>query len=65
MPDRIRYRRCPNCQVVHQAVDLPRATGPAFVISGQQRRRCPACNHVGPLMAFVFTERPPDQGEGP
>jgi hypothetical protein len=60
----LRYRRCPDCKVVLRASEFPRATGPTFAIAGQQRRQCPQCGHVAPLMGFTIVERPEsDQGE--
>jgi hypothetical protein len=56
-----RYRRCPKCQVVRPASEFRRAGGAASApVFAQQRRQCPECGHVGPLMAFPITERPPE-----
>jgi hypothetical protein len=58
------YRRCPNCHAVRQASLFRRAGGPKFAIGGQQRRQCPACGFVGPLMGFTIVPPPKsDQGE--
>jgi hypothetical protein len=58
MPSYATYRRCPNCRVVHQAADLRRATGAAHALGQLQRRRCQACDFVGPLADFTIVERP-------
>jgi hypothetical protein len=64
MPQPLRYRRCPACQVVLRASGLRRVTGPTFATREAQRRRCPACDHIGPLGAFRIAPRPEsDQGE--
>jgi hypothetical protein len=64
MPSYAIYRRCPNCRVVHQAADLRRATGAAHALGQLQRRRCPACGHVGPMATFSTVPPPKaDQGE--
>jgi hypothetical protein len=58
------YRRCPQCQVVLPASEFPRATGPTFVIAGQQRRKCLQCGFIGMLMSFQVAERPAEPDEG-
>jgi hypothetical protein len=59
----LRYRRCPQCQVVRPASQFRRATGPTSVPGQLQRRRCPQCDHVGPLMSFPVAERPAEPGD--
>jgi hypothetical protein len=58
------YRRCPSCQVVRQASAFQHATSPTFAPGQIQRRRCPACSHVGPLVSFTITPRPESDQEG-
>jgi hypothetical protein len=61
-PRRLRYRRCPACQVVRPASAFRRAggstVGGTFAASAALRRRCPACGHSGPLRDFSIVERP-------
>jgi hypothetical protein len=55
----LRYRQCPECQVVlRPASDFRGATGPANAPGQLQNRRCPECGHVAPLLAFPVAERP-------
>jgi hypothetical protein len=63
MPNYAIYRRCPSCQTVSQASAFRRAPGPGPVQGQLQRRKCPGCGHVAPLMGFTIVERPVDQGE--
>jgi hypothetical protein len=61
------YRRCPSCKGVRQASEFRRAIIPFNNTRGQlQRRKCPDCAHIAPLMAFPIAERPdPNRGEAP
>jgi hypothetical protein len=54
----IRYRRCPGCQVVHQASEFRRASGPVHAPGQLQLRECRECGYVGPLRDFQIVERP-------
>jgi hypothetical protein len=65
MPRRTkRFRRCPSCGVIRQATEFRRATGTGDAVGQLQRRTCPVCGHIAPLLAFTIVEQPkPDQGE--
>ena len=65
LPKRARYRRCSSCQVIHPALEFRRAAVPFNTVMGQlQRRTCPSCGHVAPLLGFPIVERPQsDEGE--
>src|SRR5688500_15938398 len=54
----VRYRRCPNCQVVRPASAFRHAPGPTFAPAELLRRRCPGGDPVAPLMSFTIAERP-------
>lgn len=59
-----RYRQCPGCKSVFRASEFPRATSLTRAPGQLQRRQCPQCGFIGPLMSFPIVERPaePDQG---
>jgi hypothetical protein len=64
----IRYRRCPQCQTVHQASAFRRAGGrtgtPTFARRAERRQQCPSCGFIGLLAAFQPAERPAEPDEG-
>ena len=63
-PKRALYRRCPGCQAISQASAFRRAAVPFNNERGQrQRRTCPQCGYIAPLVGFPIAERPVDQGE--
>jgi hypothetical protein len=62
---RITYRRCPSCRVILQASDFRRAAVPFNNERGQlQRRGCPDCGDIAPLMAFQIVEGPESNQDG-
>ena len=61
MPSQPSYRRCQKCGAVRRASEFRRAQGPLHGAAQLQRRKCPACGFIGPLLGFPLAERPPDQ----
>ena len=64
-PKRALYRRCPGCQAISQASEFWRAAVPFNNERGRrQRRTCPQCGHIAPLVGFPIAERPVRPGGG-
>jgi hypothetical protein len=62
----LRYRRCPSCETISRASAFWRAAVPFNTARGQlQRRECPNCGYVAPLVDFAIAERPLDQARPP
>jgi hypothetical protein len=57
---RNRYRSCSACGAVRAASEFRRMTGQRNVTGQMERRICPGCGEVRPLMGFPIVEPPQD-----